>query len=201
MAEDLLTWALRLSQERRNTPSSRYFEGNPEYQQFRAALARDDRIEDLCRIWEIGRRDQVDPEYILFPALTRLAELVEPDPYLDLSTHALAEWVGTATCEERYTYLDRAAATAPKDVYVLWEQLRAAAPGGAAEERPILENLRKIAPGDPLVAAAWDDLQAHTRGLSVEIRNRIAQEMPRVASFPATELCGRLRPKRKGETT
>jgi len=191
--EDLLTFALRLSRDRGSTPISQYFENRPKYRQFREALSREERLDILYRIWEAGRRDDVDAEYILYPTLIRLAQLVEPDPYLDLSIHALAEWVGTATSDDRTAYLDRASAAAPEDVYGLWERLRAAAPGGAPEQRPILVALRKVAPNDPLVEAAWADLLANPERLSIEIQNRIAREMPRVTDFPVTALCGRLR--------
>jgi hypothetical protein len=193
MEHDLLALARELS--RRAAAAEVYLEADPQYRRFLAALEQEHRLASLCKIWAAGAGDEVDPEYILFPTLKRLAQIVKPDPYLYLSIHALAEWVGTATSEERSAFLRRAAETAPDDEYVLWEQLRAAAPSRAIEQRPILERLRRTAPDSPLIEAAFRDLDEHPDGLSSDMQNQIAREMPHVNRIPLQELCDRLEPR------
>jgi hypothetical protein len=148
-------------------------EGDPEYQAFQRALAAVDAPEDLRAFVE--QPDRFEPQYVRFPGLRRLADLVEPDAYLAHIIHGLASWIGTATVDEKYEWAERAAELAPTDRRILWHLLFARADAGEAAQLEVVDRLAAL--GDPEAPAArtyvtavgqegWDQVAQRLAGLA-----------------------------------
>src|SRR5688572_25700509 len=70
-----------------------FFQQDPAYGAYLRAL---EEAHDVAAFRDfVVQPKDFEPQHVLFPALKRLAALVEPDAHLYLLVHRLAEWVGT----------------------------------------------------------------------------------------------------------
>ena len=165
-------------------------DGDPAAQAFHRALAAATDHAALRAFVE--EPDRFEPEHVRFPALQRLAELVEPDAHLALTLHQLATWVSTVDVDEKYAWAERAAALAPDDRRIAWELLFARADADVASQLEVVERLARRRDPDAERARAY----VLRTGDATELANRLV-ELTRAMSMPsAHEVFARLRPRR-----
>ena len=187
----IFAYAARLTTRIAADPSVTWrLDGDPDLEGFRRALAAVT-APDVLRAF-VEDPDRFEPEHVRFPALCRLAALVEPDAYLALTVHHLAGWVSTVDVDEKYAWAERAAALAPDDRRIAWELLFARADADVASQLEVVERLARRRDPDAERARAY----VLRTGDATELANRLV-ELTRAMSMPsAHEVFARLRPRR-----
>jgi hypothetical protein len=169
-----------------------YFEHNSLYRDYLQQLEDTDDVSAFHDF--VLRPDDFEPQHVLFPTLKRLASLAEPNPYLYLLIHRLAEWAGTAGVDEKYDWVERAAKLGPEDRHVLWDLFFARGDDRPERRAEVLDRIERTHPEDGslvgMVRAAMTTRQ--TEPLNVvwnETRNR---------PLPADAILRSLQPRGRG---
>jgi hypothetical protein len=164
-----------------------FFERSALYREYLRQL---EETQDIAAFRDFVVRPQdFEPQHVVFPALKRIAALVDPNPYLYLLIHRFAEWVGTADVDEKYDWAERAANLAPDDAHVLWDLFFARGDDTPERQAEVLDRLARAHPEDRrLVDLLRGSIETHQvepyNAVKLEVRGR---ELSRDAIFDSLQ--------------